>query len=401
MSDFITELERDLVGAAGRRYAPARPTPGIARRPWRTVLLAAALLVLVAGVAAAATLVAVRGAVIPAPALRDAGPAQVARPGTARLAGVLAVDPAGARMPVWTLRLSRNGIGQRCVTAGQLVGGRFGLVGTDGRFRRIAAGVVDSCGDPRPGTVTLLGTRIFDAPRRADVRTVLTGLGGPALRGVTVAGPDGRRALRLGRDGAFVAAFRGYSEDAPIHVDLRFTGGRHERYAFGVSREVTPDPLGGPAWEPSNGSQARSRASCVGFGPARATAGPLDRLMSPPACGLRNRQAELLSPGGIAFAVQTLRHQRSAGGGHWHTWWDPAYARTAVWGQVDHAHVRSLTIIGAPGGPRRIRPQIGGTFLAVFPPSVPPRDLSVWVHYVDGRSRTFHGDTNLVPVISR
>jgi len=230
MSDFLTLLERDLVEAAARR-TQAQPV----RRPARRVLpLAAALAIVVAASGAAATLTVLRGSPLPAPSEKVAGKQATPVPGTSRIEPMRARDPGGA--PPWALRVARSKTGLVCSTVGQVVDGDFGIVGLDRRFRALPDAAVDSCGQLRHNATSLIGARVFDAPRRRDVRTVVNGFAGSELRSVSVEAGGSPRTLPVGPDGTFVLALRGYPEDIGIRVTLRFADGHVERHVLGRVR---------------------------------------------------------------------------------------------------------------------------------------------------------------------
>jgi hypothetical protein len=401
--DFVDGLEQDLLGAA-RRRRDAQRAARVARPRERFGLrrtgFAALLFVLVGAATAGATFAVLRGSVIPGPAAHDVPVGQLPAPGTARLTELRAADPVAGRPP-WTLRLARSSTGLLCSTAGQLVDGRFGLVGLDDRFRAYAPTVVDSCGAQVRGPhASLIGARVFDADDERDVRTVVNGVGGPLLRAVMVVA-DGRRvAVPVGAGGAFVDALSGYPEDSALQVELRFADGDVERHAFGVDPAVVPDPEGGSAWRVSVSSLAYSadRDRCVDFAPARTEAvvpGFVARApISPAACG-RTRRG--MPRSGAYFAVRRIepgtgdRRGWLHGGGYW----GDGPARTAVWGGFAN-DVRRIDVIGPEG--RRRTPALGPRhiFLALFPGDVDPRDLRVRVTLRDGRVSEHRGDTGLV-----
>jgi hypothetical protein len=385
MSDYIALIEQDLVDAA-RRRANVRRLP--ARRSRRSLLLAAALALIVAGSAMAGTLYVLRGSPIPAPEERDAGPAQTVAPGTSVVLPLRADDPAGG--PPFAMRIARSRTGLICATVGQIEGGDFGLVGLDRRFRPLAEGAVDSCGERRDNAASLVGARVLDADRRADVRTVVSGIAGPNLRSAQVRTGATTRTLELGPGGTFISVIRGYPEDVGVRVRLRFADGHVESEPFGTSSFVVLDPLGGPAWQPQGISFSGFPVQCVGFGSARArrtlTASPL-------VCGRHPDPRK--PPTGWFFAVRRLERTRGGGGafaarGHWRT-----APRTAVWGQASE-EVREVAITG-PGGRRPVPITPGRTFLAVYPPTVDPASLRVELLLANGQRRTYRGDTNLVP----
>jgi hypothetical protein len=385
MNGFVDTLERDLVEAAARRSAPAR-------RSWRRLLLAGAVLLGIGGTAAVATAVVLRATVIPAPRAVDAGPAQTPIAGSEVVARLRAPDPAGG--PPWTLRLARSAPGLVCTTVGQVVDGRFGLVGTDGRFRVLAPGVVDGCSvAPTPAT-PLMGARTLAARRPADVRTIVNGVAGPTLRAVAVTAAGRPVPVRVGAGGTFVAAVAGYAEDAGVEVRLRFAGGAVVTRRYGVSRWLVRDPLGGPAWRVSAGMLDGHPEECVTFGPVRRDRG-LD-ARSPTVCGrLTDDPRHSGHERGVFVAMRRLDRtaRRTADGGVWPAGLD----RTAVWGAAG-TDVRSLVLLGTPGGSQRLRPLPSRAFLAVLPPSVDPAALRLRVTYADGRTETLRGDANLVPI---
>lgn len=132
MTDFIDGLEHDLVEAAARRY-PAGKSP---RRTLRSVLLGLAIFLGISGPAAVATAVVLRNTVIEPPATADAGREQTPVADSEVVSALRAADPGSE--PPWTIRVARGQTGLVCTTVGQVRGGAFGLVGTDGRFRTLA-----------------------------------------------------------------------------------------------------------------------------------------------------------------------------------------------------------------------------------------------------------------------
>lgn len=401
MTDFIEGLEQDLVAAARRQAAgeaprPVRPRGDGRRWRWSGRTLAVAL-VLGSGVAtatAATTIAVLRGSVIPAPAAQDVPREQTPVPSTARVSALRAADPQ-AGVPPWTLRIARSDTGYLCSTVGQVRGGAFGLVGLDGRFREMALGVTDSCGQEQRTGASLVGARAFAGRSPMDARTVVSGVAGPHLRAVVLQTATHRRAVPHRPDGAFVAVERGYPEDLGLDVVLTFSDGHRERHALGRDRAVVLDPRGGPAWKPQRFSIAGDARDCVTFGTARAVPG---QPQSPAVCGaLRSSTTE--HPRGVFFAVRrlssrTVRPPIDArfGSGDWRG--DPP--RTAVWGAFGD-DVRSVAVRGLPGrrGPVQVT-HLGGILLGVFEGAVDPGALRVVVHRMDGGSETYRGDTHLV-----
>jgi hypothetical protein len=401
MTDFIAGLEQDLVEAA-RRRAAARGTLPLsassattrrrrrARAPWprrpplRSLVLAAALLVGLVGTAAGGTLLALRGSVIPAP---DAvPPEQTPAPGTSRVSSLRAADPQPGLLP-WTIRVAQSETGLLCSTVGQVdpSDGAFGLVGLDGRFRAIAEGVSDSCGTVRDGGVSLIGARVFDAARRADVRTVVSGVADrrAVARVEVTTTPGGTRSVGL-TDGLFAIALRGYPEDRALRATVIYKNGKREVHDFGRGAFVTTDPLGGPAWKVQAFSVGPDGNACLSFTWARATR---DAPRSPSACG------DLGDPRhrtGFFVAARALRPGlKERVGTPWASDWHDGPRRTAVWGSVGD-DVRSVAVDGRP---TRLAPS--RSFLVVFPPDVRPASITTRVTYKNGKVETVKGSAHL------
>ena len=117
MSDLpiLDELGAELTAAFHRAEAGAAPRR---RRPVRSLALAGALLVLLAATAGAATYYALRASTIAPFSAADVEPSQRVAPGTSRLLGLRAADPASGEPP-WALRVARSQAGLVCGTVGQ------------------------------------------------------------------------------------------------------------------------------------------------------------------------------------------------------------------------------------------------------------------------------------------
>ncbi|HEX6712143.1 MAG TPA: hypothetical protein VF066_02115 [Thermoleophilaceae bacterium] len=355
---------------------PHRPRLGFALRP---AVVALVLFVLLAAGAAAATLLALRGSVIPAPQKEDLQPPMTVRPETAHLSGVTARDPRNATE--WTVRLARSQTGLVCVTAGELRDGRFGVTGLDGRFREMAPGFSDGCGAPGRGRAAIVGARVFDSGKRAQVRTVVDGYGGPKLRSVRIASAAGTHNAPVSGEGAFVAVYAGYPEDFALRLELRFDDGRLEMHRFGASSFITPDPDGALQIETTRIS-GFNHTLCVRVVSARQVK-PFSR--SAIACGDTHSD--------FFFRAQRLRTGEVHGNGMWGSEWHHS-SRTVLFG---HAHnARHLTVVGA-GRARRVRLSRSGSFQLIYPASVNPERLALVVTKRDGSVERRSGQWALVP----
>jgi hypothetical protein len=406
MTDFIDGLEQDLVLAA-RRQADRRSGRAPARRgTWsrwlsgwtlRTVLVAVVLGGSVATAGAAATLVALRGSAIPAPAAADVPREQTPVADTVKVSALRVADPDRHALP-WTIRVARGTTGYVCSTVGQVSDGRFGLVGLDDRFRELAPALTDSCGLARKDDVSLVGARVFAGRRATDVRTVVNGVGGDDLRTVVVEASGVHRSVPVADGGTFLTVLRGYPEDLQLQATMTFADGRRRTENLGRDPSVVPDPARGPAWRAGGTMLSGDARQCVSFTWARR----LPRQpRSPFACGL------LTPPGGdgriqrgVFFAVRRLAGDgpvRIAGGAAFPGDWNGRPARTAVWGAAG-TDVDRVTVTGVPGGPRRVDldPRRGRQFVVVLPGTVPPRNVRVRVRYGDGRTVVLRGDHALV-----
>jgi hypothetical protein len=396
--DDLPALEAlgERVRAAARRAEAQDATQRGGRRAWRvvrrlptSVLALATLLVLsTAAASAAATLLALRGTVIPAP--RATSPEQTPASGSGRMAGFSVADPRPGG-PRWTMRLATSRTGLLCSTAGQLVGGQFGIVGLDGRFRELSPDAADACSIVRTDGASLVGARIFNASHPADVRTVVSGVGGERLRSVTVEAAGRTRTIPVHPGGMFMDVLTGLPEDLAIVVRLRYADGHVERLPFGVSALVLPDPDGGSAWRIESGVVSGNPTVCVSLRAARERRNPPS---SPAACGLLG---DVHHTHGAFFAVRRLTTgsggptSASPFGGIWRD----TPPRLLVWGAAGH-DVASITVQGPRGATRTgrfYRPN--GSFAYMFGPHVQPGQVAVTVRFRDGRTLVRRTSTNL------
>lgn len=385
MSDYATAFpDLPALGELGERLGAAfaeaervKPAARVSWR-WRPLLVGALLFVVLAASAAAATLLALRGAVIPAPKHIDLQPPMIVKPETARLSGVTATDPVDKR--TWTVRLARSETGLTCLTAGELRDGKFGITGLDGRFREAAPGFTDGCAS------TYVGARVFDSNERRTVRTVVDGYS-PGVQRVVLESVNGKRNLNVSKNGVFVGVFAGYPEDFGVRVSLVFAGGKTETHTFGRSSFVTPDPAGATRTMSYVISGAMS-TGCVRVMSAREVR-PF--ASAPPVCG------SIHSP--YFFKAVTLRDGAHGGNGI-ETWkWNHA-SRTLVYGSARKREVRSITLVGA-GRAIRIKPSLSGAFQRLLPATVDPASVVLVVTLENGSVERARTQAHLVPTPGR
>jgi hypothetical protein len=373
-----------------RRGGVRRPGRLLRRLPARALGLAALIVLSAAAASAAATLLALRGAVIPAP--RATPPEQSPTPGTGRIAGFSVADPRHGQ-PRWTMRLATSRTGLRCATVGQLVGGGFGIVGLDERFRGLSPDVADACSVVRTNAASLVGARVFDASRRAAVRTVVSGVGGELLRSVTVAAAGRAQPVRVHDGGTFLAVLAGLPEDLAINVRLRFADGHVERHPFGVAPLVLPDPDGGRAWRVESGMLSGDSRSCITLRPARERRNP---PVSPAACG---RLGDPRRTRGVFLAIR--RVTPGTGGmpvtGFGEGAWRSTPPRLIVWGAAGR-DVASIAVRGPHGAPHTgTFFRANGSFAYMFGPRVRPGQVVVTVRFRDGHTLVRRESTGLLP----
>lgn len=381
---LVSAARRDelpSIEAFGERLVDAARRPP--RRRLRSVAIALAVMLPVAGTTGVATAVVLRQTVVSAPDPAQVPDEQTPLAGTAVVSPLRAADP-GDGAP-WTLRVARSKTGFTCTTVGQVQEGVFGLVGLDGVFRRLPGELSDACG--QGGTLT--GARVMAADELKDVRSIVYGVAGDELTAATLLTASGDKRLRVGAGGTYVAALRGYPEDQAVAVRLRFKDGRTERHALGSARPTIPDPAGAQAWA-VDAFKMGTRYRCAYVHQARL--GGQERLKSPTAClGLRKSRrtwvadAHVLRPGDKGVP----------GLDRW-TWLD-APPRTVVWGvSRRNKDLRAVTLLGA-GAPRRLAISPPGAFAAVLPETVQPDALSLEVTLADGTVERGKPGEGLIP----
>jgi hypothetical protein len=387
MSEQPLSVLEALGGEFRRLGEPARRRGAL---PRRTVLLALALTLLLAGAAAAAILI-TEGAPLPAPNAQDLQSSGVPLPASAHLAGLDAPDPNPVEPP-WDIRLSRTRAGETCTAVGQVLGGQFGIVGLDRVFRALPLGGVDACGVDAPHGPVLAGARVFVGTSAADARTVVNGVAGAEARSVTVYGPEGARALRLGPQGSFITVYAGYVEEVRPRVVVVMRNGDRRTIAFAQSSAFeVADPDGGSPWEISGGADIGPGAypdeNCAQATQELGRSNPsrFGSPLTPEVCGRL----------GAHRLFVLMRRFVPEAKLHVGTPWGNNPARTMVYGAAARSVV-SLTLTGA-GAPRRlaIDPH-GGVFLAVLDGHVDPRALTLTARLREGGAVSYRRSSNVL-----
>lgn len=392
---FFEELGAELERAA-RADTDGRASS--ARRPvWLAAVVVA--LLLLAGVAAAAVLLIRQGQPLPGPPTGALGADVRPLPGSVRLAGLDAPDPAGG--PRWDIRRSRSATGETCTAVGQIVNGRFGILGLDGVFRRLGLGGVDACGVRGIAGPVLAGARVFIGRTEAQARTVVNGIAGNDARSVSVYGPGGVRRLRLGPDGSFITVYAGYVEDVRPKIVVVDRDGRRYTVDLANSHTLqTADPQGGAPWNVTGG------ADLSGDAYPDEECSQVQRSSVPPEPGVPGqavRPPVLATPatsqvcGRLAIDPLFVAMQRFVPGdertGQWY-WFDNP-ARTIVWGAAA-PRVSSLELKTATGGSRGVPiDRRDGAFAVVLDGGEDPGSLELIAHLADGQTIDFKGSANL------
>lgn len=376
-----------LAGEFRRLGEPPRPRGGLTRR---TLLLTLVLVLLLAGVAAAAILI-TQGAPLPAPNPVDLQASGVPVPSTVRLAGLDAPDPNPAEPP-WDIRLSRTRAGETCTAVGQVLDGQFGIVGLDHVFRALPLGGVDACGVNAPNGPVLAGARVFVGTSSLSARTVVNGVAGAGARSVTVYGPGGVRALRLGPQGSFITVYAGYVEEVRPRVVVVTRDGSSHTIAFAQSRAFeVADPDGGSPWEVSGEADLSPGAypdeNCAQASQELGRSDPnrYEAPLTPEVCGrLGSRPLFVL-----------MRRFVPGSGARTGFPWGNSPSRTLVYGAAA-PRVASLSLSGAGATHPLAIDRHGGVFIAVLDGHIDPRSLTLTAHLRDGRTLIYRHSTGLL-----
>lgn len=383
----LVELERELQ----RAWTSAPEERRAASRPARRVVLLVLALLLATGAVAAATVLLIReGSPLPGPHAQDRAAEGIPVAGSARLAGLDAPDP-GSGVPPWDLRLSRTRRGEVCVAVGQVVRGRFGIVGLDGVFRPIPLGGVDACSVAAPGVPVLAGARSFLGRTPADERTVVSGVAGRAARAVTVIAAGGSRTLRLGPEGSFITVYAGMPEAIQPRIDVTLADGRRRVLEIDPSAAgEVKDPGGGAPWRVSTeadlqrGAYADESCAQVSQQPDQEHPNPGMEPLTPELCGRL---------GSSPLFVVMRRFVPGSGAGSPYPWGNSP-ARTLVYGVAD-PRVASLSLSGAGITQSIPIERRGGAFVAVLDGHVEPASLALTARLSGGGTVTLRHSSAL------
>ncbi|HEY1835092.1 MAG TPA: hypothetical protein VGG08_11685 [Solirubrobacteraceae bacterium] len=355
------------------------------------VAVAAAGLLLVAA-AAAAVLLIQQGSPLPSPHAADlSSSGGIPLSGSARLAGLDAPDP-GAGEPPWDVRISRTKDGETCTAVGQVLGGRFGIVGLDHVFRELPLGGVDACGVASADGPILAGAHEFIGRTAGEYRTVVSGLAGPGARSATAyAAGSGARHLSLGADGSFITVYAGEAEAVRPRIVVVGASGDSHTLAFEQSDAFeVPDTQAGKSWtvsaEPDLEPGAFADEDCVQASrqPSQTEPSHFGLPLTPSVCGRLAAQP-----------VVVLMRRFVPGEDSPPFPWNDSPSRTLVYG-IAAPRVKSLELTGA-GAPRTVTiDRQGGAFLAVLDGHVDPRALKLAIHLRNGTALVLHHSTALL-----
>jgi hypothetical protein len=388
----LKELGREFDRVAEDVFAERRGSRrGVMLRTRRigAVTIAAGLLLLGAA-ATAAVLLIQHGSPLPGPHAADLRAGGIPLAGTARLAGLDAADPSSSQPP-WDLRLSRTGDGEICTAVGQVLEGRFGIVGLDHVFRELPLGGVDSCGiDAQDGPV-LAGAHEFVGSTAAESRTVVSGVAGARARSVIAyARAVPPRRLPLGPGGSFITVYAGEAETLRPRIVITDNDGRSHAVAFESSGAFEiADPAGGSPWtvssEPDLERRAFSDEDCVQVTrePGETEPSHLMLSLTPEVCGR-------MSQGPVMVSMRRFVPGEDSGPFPW----GDSPSRTVVYG-VAGPRVASLSLDGAGSAQAVPIDPHGGAFAAVLDGHIDPRALTLTAHLRDGSNRSYSASTPL------
>lgn len=391
---MLDELGEELERIAALRFTTDSRVTGRTggRRPRRhlSVIAACLTLLLLAAAATAAVLLIQQGSPLPRPHAQDLRSSGIPLPGSARLARLDAPDPDRSD-PKWDLRLSRTRSGETCTAVGQVLAGRFGIVGLDHVFRELPLGSVDSCGIDNPDGPILIGAHDFIGSKKGEARTVLSGVAGRDARSVTAYVGASARHLKLGAQGSFITVYAGAAEEVQPRVVVVTRDGH--THTIDLERSIafeTADPSGGSGWAASTEADLTPHAApdedCVQVArkPSQSESSQLTLPLTPEICGHLSVSPLLLQmrrfvPGEDATPFP----------------WGNAPSRTIVYG-IATPRVMSLTLRGAGTSRRLPIDPHGGAFLAVLDGHVDPRSLTLTAALHGGGSHSYSQPTELL-----
>jgi hypothetical protein len=384
------ELDR-VAGAALRDGNGSRSALRAAPVGRLSAVAVGVVLLLVAAAAAAAVLLIQQGSPLPAPHAQDLRSSGVPLPASAHLAGLDAPDPESSNPP-WDVRLSRTSTGETCTAVGQVLDGRFGIVGLDHVFRALPLGSVDSCGIESGDGPVLVGAKSFVGFSPSQARTVVSGVAGGGARSVTVYTAATRRPLKLGPQGSFITVYAGEAEEVRPRVVIVTRDGRAHTIALEQSGAFeVPDPEGGgAAWaastEPDLEPGAFADEDCVQVTrqPSQSEPSHVTLPLTPEVCGRLGTgplfvQMRRFVPGEDATPFP----------------WDNSPSRTIVYG-IAAPRVRSLELAGAGVARSLTIDRQGGAFMAVLNGHVDPRSLTLTARLGTGALITYRHPTGLL-----
>jgi hypothetical protein len=387
----LVALGEELDRAAARRLSSqSHDGLRLPRASGRLSVLAILIgLLILAAAATAAVLLIGQGSPLPAPHAQDLRSSGIPLPGSARLAGLDASDPDGSNPP-WDLRLSSTAGGETCTAVGQVLKGRFGIVGLDHQFRELPLGSVDSCGIDSSSGPALVGARTFIGAATGTARTVLSGVAGAGSRSVVAYAQGHSRQLRLGPDGSFITVYPGEAETVRPAVRIVGRDGRARsiRLEQGAKGEL-PDPAGGSGWVASAEADLQAGATpdetCVQVTrePSQTEASHVALPLTPEICGhLRS------SP----LFVQMRRFVPGEDKGPFP--WGNTPSRTILYG-VASPRVRSLELAGAGAVQAVPINRHGGAFAAVLDGHIDPRGMVLTAKLTSGASSVYRHPSTL------
>lgn len=138
-------------------------------------------------------------------------------------------DPSGG--PRWGVRVTQETIRARtvrCLRAGQVTPAGLRRVFADGTRRQLTGNALKRCSPPRLREGALLVERMVDDPSKATprlTRMVVAGLAGDRAQRATITWRGGRRVVRTGRLGAYLAVLPRGARQRDLTISVRHGDG--------------------------------------------------------------------------------------------------------------------------------------------------------------------------------